>query len=195
MEKKKKYKQAPLLPKLPSAVFHGGEEAKSKLGLNFSPRCPFNGQRDPPGGAVRAGRGAGRGEPAAGHGAGGDRPRDPRDGDGAPPGAAGGGRCQQDEPGRRSREEKSGWEGDTRGSPHRTLRGEQRHRTTRAPSCCGRASLRVRGAGGPGDEGGTGRGAEEGAGRHPPLVPPGRSAGGGGRSLGRMAGRFLKIWG
>lgn len=42
--------------------------------------------------------------------------------------------------------------------------------------------------------GGTGRGAEEWAGGHPP-VPPGRSAGGGGRSLGRMAGRFLKIWG
>lgn len=49
---KKKYKQAPLLPKLPSAVFHGGEEAKSKSGLNFSPRCPFNGQRDPPGPAA-----------------------------------------------------------------------------------------------------------------------------------------------
>lgn len=29
----------------------------------------------------------------------------------------------------------------------------------------------------------------------PTPVPPGRSAGGGGRSLGRMAGRFLKIWG
>lgn len=81
---KKNYKQAPLLPKLPSAVFHGGEEAKSKLSLNFSPRCPFNGQRDPPGpGQPRVGGGE-RAVPAPSGAvraevnlprAGGDRPR------------------------------------------------------------------------------------------------------------------------
>lgn len=38
--------------------------------------------------------------------------------------------------------------------------------TARAPSCRGRASLRIRGAGGPG-AGGTGRGAEEWVGRPP----------------------------
>ncbi|XP_062363317.1 collagen alpha-1(I) chain-like [Cinclus cinclus] len=107
-------------------------------------------------------------------------------------GSAGG--YQQDESGRRNREERAGWEGGTRGSPHATLRGEQRHRTTGAPSCCGRASLRIRGAGGPGDGGGQAGGHRNGSAATPP-VPPGRSAGGGGRSLGRMAGRFLKIWG
>lgn len=51
-----------------------------------------------------------------------------------------------------------------------TLCGEQRHRTTRAPSCCGRASLRIRGARGPRGGGGQAGGQRSG----PAATPPSR---------------------
>lgn len=201
---KKKIQASLTFAKAAVSSFPRRRGSKVQIGFKFQSPLPVQWSAGPPRprrpgqprgvtrGARPVGRGAGRGEPAAGRG-------QVETGPEKSPGMGMGLRRGLRAAVAISRMNRGGgikrrsWDGKgAPGGPH-PVRGAatQDHE--------GSELLRPRLAAHPRSEraqgrGRTGRGAEEWAGGHPP-VPPGRSAGGGGRSLGRMAGRFLKIWG